>query len=280
MFDGQFFPNQPIQFEGVPSIRHPFYRDTFYSIIQRQGLTSNLKLCLDAGDGSSYTSGQSWLDRSGNGYDFFRGTTSSAQASDPTFNGSADGRSSSEYWSTDGGDFFRYDTTNETWMQNIHKNNAQFTFVFWFYPISFGGTDNLMGNQSGSAANIGFRFRTNIFGILNFQVSNASVLACDISLGTLNAAAWNFIGFSLNEATGANGALINVNGSASTATSTYTSPNAGSATYTTEILAGGNSSGPWDSGTRIAGVIAWEGTTLTAAQLAALYQASRVRFGV
>ena len=50
-------------------------------------LNSNLVLCLDAGDANSYTSGQKWLDRSGNGYDFFLGTTDSVQASDPTFNG-------------------------------------------------------------------------------------------------------------------------------------------------------------------------------------------------
>jgi hypothetical protein len=52
-------------------------------IICRLGLVTNCKLVLDAGEASSYTSGQSWLDLSGNGYDFFLGSTSGAAANDP-----------------------------------------------------------------------------------------------------------------------------------------------------------------------------------------------------
>ena len=46
------------------------------TMLRRLGLTNGLKLCLDAGDANSYTSGEPWLDTSGNGYDFNRGTTS------------------------------------------------------------------------------------------------------------------------------------------------------------------------------------------------------------
>src|SRR5688572_10725967 len=108
--------------------------DTLLTILNGLGLTANLKLCLDAGDNlSAPAAATSWLDRSGNGYDFFRGTTSGADATDPTFNGTPGELSAAEYWSFDGGDFFRYDTTNETWMQNLHKNNALLSFFCWLY---------------------------------------------------------------------------------------------------------------------------------------------------
>ena len=47
------------------------------------GLTTNLKLCLDAGDLASVASGSQtkWLYVSGGGYDFFRGTDGTSQAS-------------------------------------------------------------------------------------------------------------------------------------------------------------------------------------------------------
>ena len=84
------------------------------NILTSNSLTTNLKLCLDAGDINSYSgSGQKWLDRSGLGHDFFLGVDGSANTDDPTFNGSPGNASSNEYFSVDGGDFFRYDSTGE-----------------------------------------------------------------------------------------------------------------------------------------------------------------------
>ena len=97
----------------------------FYQDIVDASLTSGLQLCLDAGSASSYDgSSQKWLDLSGNGQDFFRGADGSATTDDPTFNGSAGGLSSSEYFSLDGGDFFRYDAANTAAMNGVHHNNA------------------------------------------------------------------------------------------------------------------------------------------------------------
>src|SRR5688572_16443964 len=48
--------------------------NNLYQEIQGLGLTTGLQFSLDAGSADSYTSGQSWLDLSGNGQDFFRGT--------------------------------------------------------------------------------------------------------------------------------------------------------------------------------------------------------------
>jgi hypothetical protein len=134
----------------------------FRSVIGNQGLTSGLRLCLDAGDGLSYRSGQSWLDRSGNGYDFFLGLNGSAAGDDPTFNGTPNLHSSNEYFGYDGGDFFAYDSVNEAWMQNLHKAGAVYSmmgigFVAPFSSLSLFATANL-------TSHIGVRYSFGISG--------------------------------------------------------------------------------------------------------------------
>jgi hypothetical protein len=248
-------------------------------------LTSGLKLCLDAGDANSYSgSGQSWLDTSGNGYDFFRGATSASAADDPTFNGTAGRRSSGEYWSFDGGDFFRYDSANETWMNNLHKDNAIFSAAAWVYVVNVAaGNDGSVFGTCDHAVTNGVKFilDENELPYIAVWSTTGSVLisGTGTSLG-LNA--WHFMSVSLDEAVGANGGRFVIDGTTTTFTSTYTSPGTGAAGYTMEIGAGGNAAaaGMMPSGTRMGMLAIWEGAVLTQTQLLALYQATRGRFGV
>ena len=214
----------------------PSYAQTeLLHTIRRCGLTGGLKLCLDAGDANSYSSGQSWLDTSGNGYDFFRGPTVGAEASDPTFNGTAGQRASGNYWSCDGGDYFRYDSANETWMQNLHKDNAVLTMVAWVYPTT-AGPIYLWGSSGGTTGSIFYCTSS----LLVWLVQNGGATVLNIfTAATLNLNAWNFVAASLTEATGANGAILQVNGVQGLFTSTYTAPSAASASYTAELGAAG-----------------------------------------
>jgi hypothetical protein len=284
MFDGQFYPGQPVQFESAQPFRNPWHHSRMIDVIQRQGLTSNLRLCLDAADGNSLPAASTkWLDTSGNGYDFFRGTTGGADATDPTINGSADGRSSAEYLSFDTADFLRYDTTNETWMQNLHKDNAVFTLAAWVYMPSFGGSFGVFGTRGAAGGNTGTSF-TFAGSTLQLAIQNAGssvMLATTGNIASTNT--WTFGAVSITEATGANGALIRVNSAESLHTSTYSSPAAGNASFTAEIGARGNGDSPLSNitnGARMAAFMAWEGVALTSAQLAAFYAATRGRFGV
>ena len=120
----------------------------FYNDIDQAGLLTDLELCLDAGAASSYTSGQKWLDMSGNGYDFFLGSegASASTGDEPTFTGSAGGLSDSEYFVMDGGDFFSYDTgTLESWMTDMYKDNATWTVLMWTYGPAGGDGDGWFG---------------------------------------------------------------------------------------------------------------------------------------
>lgn len=274
----QFSPKQPIQMIDRPIRPALTLMDTLTSL----GLTTNLRLCLDAGDAASYTSGTKWLDRAGSGYDFFRGATNSAEASDPTFNGTAGARSVNEYWSFDGGDYFTYDTTNETWMQNIHKNNAVFTIVGWAYIGAASTVQRFCGTRAGNNSNIGFSFWVDASNKINFAASNGSgTAALQLTMAaSISAGSWQFVAVTLNEATGASGASIVLNSTVETFTSTYTSPSASNATYTMEIAAGGLAGAPLTSGSRMAALAAWEGVALTTTNIGAIYNATRKRFGV
>ncbi len=257
-------------------------------IIQGFGLTTDLKLVLDAGDAASYTSGQRWLDRSGNGFDFFRGADGNAAADDPTFNGSPGGVSSNEYWSFDGGDFFRYDSANETWMNNIHKENALFTIMLILRPQVSALQQGLFGTSRGSSVNVGVAWWIKTDEVLNFQVVDG-VAPAALTVTTDNAvsgAAWHMLAISVDEAAGAGGGFLYKDGafdqvvSADTFDATYSAPSTGGATFTMEIGTIADVNIPLVADTRLAGFAAWEGTALTKAQLDLFWDRIRGRFGI
>lgn len=247
--------------------------------IRRCGLTSGLQLCLDAGDANSYSgSGQSWLDTSGNGYDFFRGATGSAAGDDPTFNGTAGRRSSGEYWSFDGGDLFRYDSANEAWMSDIHKDNAKFTLAAWVYFATNPSTSGLCGTSAGSGTGVYLIMAAGA--VIQFAAQNAGVNAFAHNTGGVPVGSWVFYAISIDEAAGASGSVRLLNALASSFDGTYTSPSAGAASYTMGLGEYGNGGSPMLSGDRLGMFAAWSGVALTKTQLNALYQTTRGRYGV
>lgn len=243
---------------------------------------STPKLCLDAGDASSFTSGQSWLDQSGNGYDFFLGDTSSSEATDPTFNGTAGLKSPTEYFSYDGGDSFTYDSANETWMKNLHKDNALATFIAWIYVTDRTSVQGIIGNRGGNTGgNTGADFSLNVTtGRLLWRQRNGSaVQTMGPSTVGVGVNAWHMAAVSVNEAAGAAASVFAVDGTTETFDATYTSPTASDPTFTTQIGSLGNGVNRLLSGTRMAGLLAWD-TNLSAAQIVAFFNTTRGRFGV
>lgn len=251
-------------------------------VIKRCGLGSGLKLCLDAGDVNSYSgSGQTWSDVSGQAFHFYRGATSSAEGSDPTFNGVAGRRSSLEYWSCDGGDFFRYYSANATWMNNLHKDNAKFTAAFWLYvaDVPGGSEGNLFGTCNAAVVN-GVKLLLDSAQTPVFVVYSSTALVYVAAAAAVSIGAWHFIAFSLDESVGTNGAFFLVDQAVSYANSTYTNPSTGNAAYTMEIGASGNAAYPLPNGSYLAEVAMWEGRALTPSELAMLYFKTKGRFGL
>ena len=254
--------------------------ETLYQIIDGLGLTTNLKVCLDAGDSASYDPSVqqvSWLDTSGNGQDFFRGQSSlTPQSSDPVFNGSAGGLSSNEYWSFDGTKYFTYDTTNETWMTSLHKDNAVGSFVVMFYNVGSGGSYNHFGTHDVSPGT-GVTFSKNSANQLRWFVRNGSSTVFSFTTTeTRTTAGWCFAGMSVNEAS--NSLLIKYDTNDISTTCTYSSPSTGSAAITARI-ASGNGDIDYPNNSRMACFAAWD-TNLTAQNLTDIYDAIKGRFGL
>ncbi|TIX10905.1 MAG: hypothetical protein E5V41_28065 [Mesorhizobium sp.] len=282
MFDGQFYPGLQPQFDAFAQLRRPYYRARLKDVLTTLGLTTNLKLCLDAADGNSLPAASTkWLDTSGGGYDFFRGTTAGADATDPTINGTADGRTSSEYLSFDGGDYLTYDTTNETWMTNIHKDNAKWTVAIWAWYGS-AASNGIGGTSGNNVASVGFHFGMSGGQKWFAAINNGSgvVALQNIMVATLATGSWVFAVSSLDEAVGANGHILGVNSTFELFSSTYSSPSAAGATNTMQIGSRGNAQVPLVNTSRMAAMAMWEGTALTQAQLDGIFQATRKRFGV
>jgi hypothetical protein len=259
----------------------PFHKKgtSLINVIRNLGLTSGLKLCLDAGDTNSYSgSGQSWLDLSGNGYDFFRGTSGSSQSSDPTFNGVSGRGSSSEYWSFDGADLFTYDSSNETWMNNMHKNNAKFTITSWFRFGTDGG-QGLCGNLDVSGGNtLGWECNIGTLELFGFTVYNGAgsggmdmYTTDDVSIGS-----WLFGAITVDEAAGTG--YVQINGTQESRTTTYTLPSSSNSTTTMRI--GDNGVAKLSNGSRMASISIWEGVSLSAQNLMDIYNLTRVKFGI
>lgn len=259
----------------------------FFTVLTNLGLTTNLKLCLDSGDEASYTSGQKFLDRSGGGYDFFFGADATAAADDPTFNGVAGAVSSAEYMSFDGGDFFLYDTANETWMQNIHKDGFTGGIAAWVYCPASGGLQS--GTYNGASANIGFGFvvGTGDHGFRTAKAVGGGVYALLKSGDAFpNASAWNFAAVSINE-NGGNVSFLYLNGAynqvsaANTFDAAYSSPSAAAATTTMGVGSnGGTTADKASSGTRLGGYVVWEGTAPTKANFDSFFATTRTRYGI
>lgn len=248
------------------------------------GLTGNLQLCLDPGDRASFPSvaAQSVLDRSGNGYDFFRGATSAIETSDPTYGGTPGRLSVKDVLTFDGGDFLTYDSANETWMTAIHKDNAQFTLICWALMTGVGAV-SIACTGSNSTTHIGFIWnRISTGPALNFEVEKGGGgAALTIThTSTFLGSQWVMLSVSLDEAVGASGAFLGQNLDFATFTSTYTGPSAGAATGTLHLgstQGGGGAFFP--SGSKMGMFLAWN-IALTQAQVTSIFQATRGRFAV
>lgn len=253
---------------------------TLIGILQSLGLTTNLQVCLDAGDINSYSgTGQTWNDTSGNGYNFNRGTTTSSETSDPTFNGAAGHESSSEYFSVDGGDWFTIGQTNPTWVQQMHKAGGKFTVVEWAFANSVSATKFYAGfgdANTGAGIVFGSDFVTGLGLELTVLTATTNVLDI-ISTAKINNNAWNMVGVAVDAS--APSETFVINGATEAHSTSYSSPSSSSAGFPLQIGAVGNNSGADTSGNRFGMVAVWD-RALSAAELSSLYGATRAKYGI
>lgn len=263
------------------------------NVIKRLGLTTDLQLCLDAGDLASYDgSSQTWTDASGNGNSFFRGLTSGATATDPTFNGTSGRQSAAEYFSFDGGDGF-FQSAAHTFANSWHKDNATFTVAAWIWIVAGAGADAgipLLRNFAGTSQR-GITIHAlplSSYGGTYVGMVNASGSAQNFLPPTqdvITEAAWQFVAVSFSEGSGASFTQCNAFQELFAA-DTYSSP---SASDPSESLCAGGGPDVGSSvfnnliypanGNRINSLMAWN-RALSQAELLSLYNARKSAFGL
>lgn len=241
-------------------------------------LRSGLRLILDSGDAGSYTTGQVWTDLSGQANNYNRGTTSGAEATDPTFNGVAGDLSNREYFSFDGGDYLTptgVPTFGSTW----HRSTAKFTLAMVINPGTVGTGWRLFSTMNTAASDTGMFLTVSAGGLVQLLVYNAGVVVASPSHSVaLVAGADHFVALSVDLALSADRSIFQVNSLQETPVLNYTSPSAGASTGNATIFAGTAGSLPAPASSRLGFVGAWDTVALTKAQLNQLYLAAKARW--
>lgn len=248
---------------------------------QACGQTANLHWCLDAGDAASYDgSSQTLTDVSGSGINFYRGTTSGADSTDPTFSGTSGNLSSNEYFSSDAGDFFTKASANSTAINNMHKNNAAWTVITAFYH-DVTAENSLFGDNGSFNTGTGVQFQSRTTGagantLFRVFVDNVKIIEQGATiLKTSNA--WEICAISVDEASAFG--LIRSLHAETTFSSTYSSTSTTDATYTMNIGARGNGYLPMTSTQRIAISMMWD-RSLNSGECGAVMNMLRPRFNL
>jgi hypothetical protein len=167
-------------------------------------------------------------------------------------------------------------------MDNLHKNNASWTYLGWLYFGNLDATNNgIFG--TGDAALLDplgvFLLTSTPIEALRLVVGNdaeTAALQQNSSL-PLSINTWHFCGVSIAEATGVG--FFNVDNASEEFSASYTSPSAGAAEKTMEMGRLPETATRFSSGSRMGQVAMWS-TALTVAQMNQVFQATRGRFGV
>ncbi len=245
-------------------------------------VTDGLVLHLDAGDASSWDDGvdsQRWRDLAGSGYDFFLGADGSASSDDPSFNGTVGNKSASEYFAIESGDFFTYDSANESWMNDLHKNNAAFTLEVWLYASSSGDKQLFGSGATGNEPGILWWIQNAVARLYVFNNSGVALNQTASGDSTPNNQ-WFQLALTMDEAAGAGGLKWYRNGASADSSddATITSPSTDNSPNTIKMHqrpSGATS----PNGTRQAIFRAYT-RALTAAEINQNWEANRHRFGL
>jgi len=179
-------------------------------------------------------------------YDFVLGNTSSAEASDPAFNGVIGNESKNEYFSFDGGQYFTLNGAMTTFLESLHKNNAAYTLLAWYEtPSVYDFYPTLFDNTTGGLSTKGLRWYGGSSGATELRIANGSAASLGKSAAVDSVTYPNVLmnAVALDEVVGANGLRFysndGTNERTSTEDSTYTAPSALAADYKFQIGANG-----------------------------------------
>jgi hypothetical protein len=253
---------------------------TMIDVIKHLGYQTNLQFVVDAGDAASYAgSGDTVSDVSGSAFHWQVGSAAGADANDPTYVGVAGRQSSGEYFRSVSFDDELYAAARSTFTDSLHQNNAVFTYVAWVRMAQHDAVNGASFFRTGAAAATrGVLLGDGIVGndlALGVYTSAAAVVA-DIQTGlTLPTTSWMFVALALDEAAGTWRARVN--GNVASGAVTYSSPEAGASGIVPRIGSTNDQAGGYSGDNN--SVAMWS-RMLSAAELTALYTATKTKFGL
>jgi len=187
-------------------------------------------------------------------------------ADDPSFNGVVDARASSDYMSTDGGDYFD-EVTKGTWCANWHKVGAKFTIAAIVY---YNGGDFRILNNRSNLNEHGFSLGI-ASGDLILRRSNGNAVSNqDNTLKTGMSSGWYFIAVSVDESGGAAASHWRVGTNTGTFNGVSTLISTSAPSNKTRMFNTPAGSAPSPAGTKIHMVNAWD-RNLSATEIQQLY---------
>lgn len=184
--------------------------------------------------------------------DMYLGATSGAEASDPTFTGTAGDPAA--YFSCDGGDYFTYQGTITSFFDGIHKTTggSDFTVFITFYYVG-GATEVFFGNRSAGGANRGIIIYSVAGNNTVYLTQRGNTAASTVnSTGTMNTSAYNVIGISHSHSGNNTRAWINSSTAENLAHTFNTTTTAASGVPSIGAYSGGTS--PVANTTRFVGI--------------------------
>lgn len=210
-------------------ITAPVANILLYDVLVALGFTTSLNMVLDCADTRcmALSTSQTLVDITGGGNSLTRGATSGVEGSDPAFNGIAGAPNVGTYLSFDGGDFLK-EASALSFTDPWHKASGKCTVMGLYWPSSSARARSagILTNREASAATDGtmflmgastqhLSFTHSITNTTRETLSSSAALVLD---------AWNFFGYTWNDATATIGFQVNgtgesVVGTASTCTS-------------------------------------------------------------
>ncbi len=254
---------------------------SFMDIITHLGSSAGVQFVIDAGDAASYPgTGQSVQDLSPSNFDWQLGSTSGVDTEDPTFVGVAGRQSSGEYFrSIDYEDDLRA-LARSTFTDSLHQNNALYSYVGWvrmaYHDPTFGSAFFKTVVAAGTRGiSIGDSIAANQLSASVTDAASAQVGSIVTGL-SMPVNAWTFVAIAHDEAAGTWRAQRNAD-VASGSGATYTSPEAGASGAVPRICMTNDPSGGYSGDNAM--VAMWN-RMLSAAEIMALYNATKGRFGL
>lgn len=243
--------------------------------IQKNALTTNLNVALDAGDRRSAQSAteQIWYDVSGSGNNYYRGASGTAGSGDPDLSGGVGVFGSTYYYCPDSASFLEYFTAvgTPTFANDWHKNNGAFTILCIFMPVASATSDRtLFNNAGGVSGNYGVTFYlgTDLRPNLIYTHNTIGSRRTDTFSTAVTQNVWNYVAVSYNEATTTAFARVNGTTTASVTTLASTATTNPDGTYALGRDQVGTSS--YLLNDRIAAYAMWS-RALSGSELASLY---------